>query len=71
MTDRVHSLTLVLAEDLRTDDVQSLIDAVLHLKGVASVGSNISDVGQYVAEERALAKLRDQMRDILYPKFKT
>ena len=30
MTDRVNALTIVLEEDMRIDDVQSLIEAIRH-----------------------------------------
>jgi hypothetical protein len=37
MTDRVNTLTVVLERPTRDDDVQSVIDAILHLRGVQSV----------------------------------
>lgn len=68
MTDRVHSLTVILAEDIRTDDVEPLQNAIRHLRGVIAVEGNVSNVESKMAEERALYLLRDQLRDVLWPK---
>jgi len=70
MTDRFHSLTVALDKDMRDDDAQSLIAAILHFKGVISVGGNVTDSGMWMAEQRALDVLRKQMLDILFPKIK-
>jgi hypothetical protein len=68
MTDRIHSLTVVLSHDIRDDDIQPLITAIRLLKTVISVEAHVSDDVSYMAEERARRELRDKMHDILYPK---
>jgi len=37
MTDRISYLTVALDKDYRTDDVDALVDAIRHLRGVADV----------------------------------
>ncbi len=52
MTDRIHSITLVLDKDMRDDDAESLIEACRQLRRVISVTPNISDPNVHVAEQR-------------------
>jgi hypothetical protein len=68
MTDRIHSLTVVLSHDIREDDIQPLITAIRLLKPVLSVVTHVTDDDSYMAEERARQELREKMFDILYPK---
>lgn len=68
MTDRVHSITVVLDKNYRTDDVVCILDAIQQLRGILSAKANVADLESHIAEQRALEKLRDQMHDILYPK---
>lgn len=68
MTDRVHSLTVVLENDVRTDDVQTLMSAILQLRGVISCKLHVSDIGSHMAEQRALHELRGKISDVLWPK---
>jgi hypothetical protein len=67
MTDRVHSLTVVLDSNYRDDDVQGLIDAIQQFRGVVSVGKNVSDPTSYMAEQRARTALQDRVREVLWP----
>jgi len=53
MTDRFNSLTVVLKEDVREDDAESLIAAINHLRGVLSVNGNVRDICSHTAEIRA------------------
>ena len=57
MTDRVHSLTVVLKRDLRDDDAAPLIEAIRLLKGVQSVSTHVSDPVSHMAEDRARSEL--------------
>ena len=65
MTDRVHSLTVVLDHDIRADDVQGIIDAILHIKHVADVATNVTDVTTLMAETRAKQDLRTKIFNAL------
>lgn len=65
MTDRVHSLTVVLDQDIRTDDVQGIIDAILHLRHVATVNTHVADVNSVMALSRARLELRKKIFEAL------
>ena len=67
MTDRFHSLVVVLEKDMRSDDAEGLIQAIRHMRGVASVAGNISDFASHMAEERARRELGHKLWEILYP----
>jgi len=67
MTDKYNSLTVVLENDIRDDDAKSIIKAIRMIKGVLAVKGNIADHKAYMAEERALRKLRSQLQEILWP----
>ena len=65
MTDRINALIVVLDKDVRSDDVQPLVDAIRQLRGVASVGLNVSDSNAYIAKSVARTKLLDQLWSLL------
>lgn len=67
MSDRVHSITVVLDQNLREDDVLPILNAIQQLRGVMSVGTNIASVTDYVAEQRARRELGDKIMKIIYP----
>jgi hypothetical protein len=68
MTDRIHSITLTLAHDMRIDDAGALIAAAHQFRGVINVTPNVADVSSHVAQQRALNELRDKLWNVLYPK---
>jgi hypothetical protein len=51
VTDRYHSLTVVLQDDTRDDAASALIDAIMMMRGVVAVSGNVSDVASYVSDE--------------------
>jgi len=53
MTDRIHSITLVLEENVRVDDAEYILNACRMLKGVISADGNIADFDSHMAESRA------------------
>ncbi len=68
MTDRIAGLFVVLDHDIREDDVQSLVDAVKHMRNVTSVGMHVSDFDTHIAEERARRELATKIWDVLRDK---
>lgn len=68
MTDRIHSLTVVLEKDMRDDDAQALINAITQLRGVLSVSGNISDLSDHIAQVRARRELGEKLFNVIYPK---
>jgi hypothetical protein len=52
MTDRIHALTVILDQDYRDDDVQSIIQAIQMTKGVLDVKMHVTDISDLTARER-------------------
>jgi len=67
MTDRFHSLVVVLEQDIREDDAQNLIKAIKLLRGVADVSGAVADLASHTAEVRARTALGQQILDVLFP----
>ncbi len=71
MTDRVRTLIVSLTEDMRSDDVQSLIVAIKQMRHVADVGIEITDVTDWDAREKVKwqldEKLRRSIKEVLWP----
>lgn len=67
MTDRYHSLTVVLEQNTRDDDAKHIIDAIQMLRGVLSVTGNVANLESHLAEERARHDLGQKLWKILYP----
>lgn len=53
MTDRIHSLTVVLDHDIRDDDIEPIVSAIRQIRCVADVQPHVSDIAAHMAEERA------------------
>ena len=68
MTDRFHSLTVVLAKDIRKDDAEATIQAIKQIRGVLDVTGVVADMTTYMAERRAKDELGEKLFAILYPK---
>jgi len=65
MTDRLHSLTVVLDQNYRNDDAEALILAIMQFRGVCSVKGNVADSESYMAETRAKSELRKALFKVL------
>lgn len=69
MSDRCHSLTVVLEKDLRMeDDAQAVISAIGMIRGVLKVVPEVADGVNFMAEQRARSELGRRMLDVIYPK---
>lgn len=66
MTDRVQSLTVMLDDPIRTDDVQAIVDAIAMVKGVAKVElGEVMNPTAYFARQKASMDLANRIHDIL------
>jgi hypothetical protein len=65
MTDRVHSLTVVLEEDMRVDDCEDLMNAICMLKNVVSVTTHVTDVDDHMAIHRVKHEFKKKLWDVL------
>ncbi|WP_343743341.1 hypothetical protein [Herbaspirillum huttiense] len=68
MTDRIHSFTVVLDEDIREEDAAAIANAIRLMRGILTVESNLSDPGQFVAEARVRRELGEKLWEVLLPK---
>ena len=62
MTDRVRVLTVALDRDIRTDDIESLTDAIRMMRGVLAVqlGEPVGG-NDWATEERVRRELRQKL----------
>jgi hypothetical protein len=57
MTTRLNGLVVAFENDIREDDAQSIIDAILMIKGVASVTANTVQQDDYILRSRIKAEI--------------
>lgn len=57
MTTRLNGLVVAFENDIREDDAQSIIDAILMIKGVASVTANTVQHDDYILRSRIKAEI--------------
>ena len=65
MTDRYHSLTVVLQKDIREDDAPAIMNAIGMIRGVAAVDGCVANVTTHMAEERARRDLAEKVLSVL------
>lgn len=68
MSDSFHSLTVVLASDIKDEDCEPLISAIMQIRGVIGVAPIVADFNSHMAHERAKRELGDKLWEVLYPK---
>ena len=62
MTDRLKGLTVVFEKDIREDDAQCIIDAILMIKGVVAVNNSFVNSDDYINRR----KIADDIKSRLY-----
>lgn len=67
MTDRIHSITVVLEKDIREDDAECILNAIRMIKHVLTAKGNVSDFESRMAEDRARSKIHKQVFNAIYP----
>jgi hypothetical protein len=68
VTDRIHSITVVLEQDMRVDDAEALLTAIRMLRGVLSAEGNVTQPSHYVAETRVRFELERKLWQVFHPK---
>lgn len=68
MTDRHNGYIVVLEKDIREDDAEATIAAIMQIKGVLKVVPQIADVESAIAESRAHRELLDKLFKVLNTK---
>jgi hypothetical protein len=61
MSDRIKTMVVVLDHDMHEDDARRLADAILHLRGVASVSRSLLDGEDYAVRARVKSDIRDKI----------
>lgn len=65
MTDRINGFWVALAEDVRTDDAQETLAAVLQIKGVIAVERHVADHTDWMARTRVRFELQAKLFEAL------
>lgn len=68
MTDRFKGCWVAFEKDIRTDDVEPLIEAIRQLRGVLAVETSVADSGDWMNRERIRRELGEKLWAVLYPK---
>lgn len=66
MTNRYHSLTVVLEEPVREDDAQFIINTIQMIKGVLSVKGNVANIDYYAAVSAVRSELAGKLWKVLH-----
>jgi len=71
MTDRVQSLTVVLDDDYRVDDVEFIVNAIRMIKGVRTVENGpVVDHADWMARMRVGTDLQNEVLEMFRNKLK-
>lgn len=65
MTARVRSLTIALDEDIRTDDVESLVNAIKMMRNVLSVTTNEVNPNDWATERRVKLETAQKLTQLI------
>lgn len=65
MTDRLNGVYVAFHKEIRTDDAESTIAAIRHIRGVIAVEPRIADHAHYEAIAKVLHVLRGAMLDAM------
>ncbi len=66
MTERYKGFTVVLEENIRSDDAKNTINAIRQIKGVIEVAPVIRNgINDYIADQRARRELIDKIYGVL------
>lgn len=65
MTDRLKGLIVTLEADIREDDAQEIINAILLLRGVLNVTTSVRDHNDIMNRERVRAEYRERLWNAL------
>jgi hypothetical protein len=65
MTDRLKGLIVTFEKDIRDDDAQGVIDAILMIKGVLSVTTSVSTSDDSMNRLRIRHELKEKLFEAL------
>lgn len=70
MTDRVKGFYVALEKDIKTDDFETIKNAVMALRGVMSVEVSVDDSDDWMNRERVKFELRQELWEVIWGKKK-
>jgi signal recognition particle subunit SEC65 len=65
MTARIRSLTIALDEDIRTDDIECLVNAIQMMRNVHSVTTNEVNPNDWVTERRVKLETAQKLNNLI------
>lgn len=65
MTARIRSLTIALDEDIRTDDVECLVNAIKMMRNVLSVTTNEVNPNDWATERRVKLETAQKLTNLI------
>lgn len=65
MTARIRSLTVALDEDIRTDDIECLVNAIKMMRNVLSVTTNEVNPNDWVTEKRVKLETARKLTNLI------
>jgi len=67
VTDRVKGCWVAFEKDVRDDDVQGLVDAILQLRGVSAVTTEKVKADDFIARSRVKRELTEKLIAVICP----
>lgn len=65
MTDRIKALTVSLRADMRDDDCEAIVNAIMMIKGVTNVTKHVEDWEHILAIDDAKRSLTEKLWEVL------
>ena len=70
MADRIRHLTITLDEDIRDDDIEPIVSAIKHVRGVASVERHVVKAEDHLARHVVRAEIRQKLHEAVETVFR-
>ena len=70
MTDRVSAFLVVLKQDIREEDAETIAQAIGLLRGVLTVEPHLADPNTAIAEARVRHELGQEILGVIYPNMR-
>jgi hypothetical protein len=70
MTDRVRHLTITLDEDTRVDDLEAVVSAIRHVRGVAGVEHHVVRMEDHLARQAVRAEVQQKLHEAVNSVFR-
>ena len=65
MSNRINALTVALEHTMRDDDLEGVVNAIRHVRGVLAVTMVVADGNEWAVRQQAEHRLRMKVYDAL------